>query len=529
MLQTVTAAPVPSRALLPRLTPRRADQLTIVLPALLAAALCAIELGTRSLWLDEGATIAIASQHGAALWRGIAHDGGNMLAYYLLMHAIIGLFGDGSTVIRLPSLIADAATGAIVAALGLRLFADRRVALSAGLLSAVSLPLVFWGQDARGYAWMAALGAGSFLALTAIVQTPAGVRPSRGSVVAFGLTTLLALYVGFDSVLLAAAQAVLVVVLFRNRARLVLGTLAGVAVLCVPLVILAVNRGSSQLFWVPKLSPAVLGQALTTLTSAGFSPNFHRTPTTAAVAGLTGVLLIAALAWAVRHRREHSSLTGLALVVLATWLLVPSVLAVGAALMGEPIELSRAAILLIPALSLLLAWGFWHPSLPRGAGLTLLVAVLALRALQLVPSYGVSPENWSAATNYVLAATRSDPACVAFYPQDGRELFDYYLQASGASASGLTPILPTAAWSRVQVYVERYRSLGTARRAQIASHCTSVWLIASHSGRRYGPLTSQRDYYRYRRLRDDLRHVYGIPKRTGFGYSARVHIFDFSR
>ncbi len=155
--------------------------------------------------------------------------------------------------------------------------------------------------------------------------------------------------------------------------------------------------------------------------------------------------------------------------------------------------------------------------------------MLALRALQLAPSYGVSPENWSAATSHVLTATRSDPACVAFYPQDGREPFDYYLQASGDPATGLIPILPTAAWSRVQVYVERYRSLGTTRRAEIANRCTSVWLIASHSGRRYGPVTSQRDYRRYRRLIKELRAVYGKPKRTGFGYSARVHVFDFTR
>ncbi len=324
------------------MTPRRLDQLTIVLPARLSAVLCAIELGKRSLWLDEGATVGIASQHGAALWHGIAHDGGNMLAYYLLLHLIVGWFGDGSTVIRLPSLIGDAVTAAIVASLGLRLFADRRIALSAGVLSAVSLPLVFWGQDARGYAWMAALGAGSFLALTVIVQRPAGVRAPPGAVVAFGLTTVLGLYVGFDSVLLAGAQALLVLVFFRDRAKLVLGTLAGVAVMCLPLAALAVNRGSSQLFWVPKLSPAVLGQAVTTLTSAGFSPNFHRTSTTAAEVALTGILAIAVAVLAVRHRREHTSLESLALIVLAVWLVVPAVLAVGAALLGEPIELSRA-------------------------------------------------------------------------------------------------------------------------------------------------------------------------------------------
>ena len=94
-----------------------------------------------------------------------------MLGYYALLHVLIGWFGDGAFVIRLPSVIASGAAAGAVALLGLRLF-DRRVALAAGLLTAVSLPLVFWGQDARGYAAMVALVAGSFVAFAAIVDGP---------------------------------------------------------------------------------------------------------------------------------------------------------------------------------------------------------------------------------------------------------------------------------------------------------------------------------------------------------------------
>ena len=85
---------------------RRLDLLCIALPCVLAALLAAYELSSRSLWLDEAASVAIASQHGGALWHAIAHDGGNMLAYYLLMHALIGLFGTGPAAIRVVSVIA---------------------------------------------------------------------------------------------------------------------------------------------------------------------------------------------------------------------------------------------------------------------------------------------------------------------------------------------------------------------------------------------------------------------------------------
>ena len=166
---------------------RRLDLLTVALPAVLALVLAAVELTARSLWIDEAASVAIASQHGSALWHAIAHDGGNMVAFYLLLHVLIGWFGDGEAVIRIPSVIATGASVAAVGVLGLRLF-DRRVALAAALLAAVSLPLVYWGQNARGYALMAAFATGSYLAFAVIVTSAddrralaaGGARPLRG-------------------------------------------------------------------------------------------------------------------------------------------------------------------------------------------------------------------------------------------------------------------------------------------------------------------------------------------------------------
>ena len=129
------------------------------------------ELSTRSLWLDESATVAITAQHGSALWDAIARDGGNMLGYYLMLHVLTGVFGHAPALIRAPSAVGFVGTVAIVCMIAMRLF-DRRAALAAGLLTAVSLPLVFWGQDARGYALMTMFIAASFLALIALIEDP---------------------------------------------------------------------------------------------------------------------------------------------------------------------------------------------------------------------------------------------------------------------------------------------------------------------------------------------------------------------
>src|SRR5579871_4360342 len=111
----------------------RPNLIVYAIPLALGALLCAIELDTRSLWIDEGATFSIASQHGAALWHAVAHDGGNMLLYYLLIHFVISLFGSAAWVLRLVSVLATGATGGLSAALGLRLLGDRRQAVGVGV------------------------------------------------------------------------------------------------------------------------------------------------------------------------------------------------------------------------------------------------------------------------------------------------------------------------------------------------------------------------------------------------------------
>jgi uncharacterized membrane protein len=499
--------------------------LTIALPALLAGGLAAIGLGERSLWLDEGASFAIASQHGAALWRAIAHDGGNMSAYYLLLHAIVGLFGTSLAALRVASVLANAATAAITAALGLRLF-GWRAGLAAGVLLAVGLPFVFWGQDARGYALMVTAASGSFLALAAVLDAAQeSDRVPWGALAAYGLSLLLAVYLSFDAVLVVPAQLAVAAVVRRRALIALIGALVPVAVACVPLLVLATERGSSQLFWVPSPSLSVLGQAALTLTSAGMPPNFHHSQTTVATLAVTVLGLLAALvAGGVSLRRRYPDAPGWEWQLVVAWLLVPAALATAAALAGQPIELARSSILLAPAVALLLAWGLVRSRLPRWAGIGGFAVLVALRALQLGPSYGTSPENWKAAARYVLA--QPGPSCVAFYPQDGRMAFDYYVRSAGdrRAVARLRPVLPSAPWAQVRPYVERYTVPDRRRLAAIVRSCPRLWFIASHQGQRHGPAVSRRNYARYHRFLRELDRSYRRHRERSFGYAAEVRV-----
>jgi mannosyltransferase len=513
---------------------RNPDLIPIAIAGVVGLLLAAIDLGSRSLWFDEGSTFAIVSQHGAALWHGIAHDGGNMLLYYVVMHVVVAWFGDAVWVMRLPSVIANGLTGALVAAMALRLFpANRRLATAAGLLAVVSLPLVYWGQNARGYAWLVTLGVASFLALIAILQTPAERSPSRAAISAYVLSTLAALYIGYDVALLIPAQLVLLLAR-RERARLVIGCLVVTALLSIPLLVLAAQRGSGQLFWVTPLNWQVAGQALLSLFSAAFLPNFHRTATTAPAVIVMAIAVLAGLGLAGRTVLRNREAPPWPLLCVLAWVLVPTLLALIAYAAGEPIELVRVTILELPPLGLLVAWLLLRPQTKPLLGGAAVVVLLALRLLQVIPAYGASPEPWKTVTAYVLKATPAHgTSCVAFYAQDGREAFDYYLLHTTRSRQdpwpNLRPVLPTLPWGSVRSYVEGYATLDTGQRARIAAECPRLWLITSHSGQSGGTQQSRVNLERYQALTSGLERLYPHHSLRTFGWASPIRVLLLSR
>jgi mannosyltransferase len=463
------------------------DVAVVAAPAVLAIVLCLYELSARSLWLDEAATVAIASQHGSALWNAMAHDGGNMLGYYLLLHVVVGFFGDGASVIRLPSVVASGACAGAVSLLALRVF-GRRAAGFAGLLTAASLPLVFWGQNARGYAAMTALVAGSFAALVSMTSHAPDAR-RRGPWIAYVACTALSVYASYVAILALPAQ--LVALAWRRDPlawRRVLSAIAVCAVCWIPLAVLAVTRGSAQLFWIPRPGLTVEKQVALALTSAGFEPNFHPTWAAGVLAILTVVLvLIGALAVLRRPRWGD--------VVVLSWLVVPVGLMWLESLLGQPIFTPRNLLVALPAVALLIGWliaqsRFAWPSL---------VVLIVLRAVVLVPSYGTSPEDWRAATAYVLGSERAGD-CRLFYPQDARMPFAYYAGE---------PVVP---------YIERYEA------PQLPAGCARVWLVVSHQGQPSGPPAVRAHYARYVALRAALGRAYAHERTRRFGYASKIWV-----
>jgi uncharacterized membrane protein len=361
------------------------------------------------------------------------------------------------------------------------------------VLTAVSLPLVFWGQDARGYAPMMALVAGSFAAFVEAVERPR----RRGAWIAYVVLTTLSVYASYVAIFALPAQ--LVALAWRREGwrraawrrgawPRALGAMAACAVCWIPLAVLAATRGSGQLFWIPRPSLTTDKQVVLALTSAAFEPNFRPTWAAAALAILTLALLLIAAARVLRRPRWGT-------MVARSWLVVPVALMWLESLVGQSIFTPRNLLVALPAVALLLGWLLADSRLAWPA----LVVLVALRAVALAPSYGTSPENWRAATHYVLNSRRPGD-CVVFYPQDARMPFAYY------------------AGEPVKPYIERYDT------PSLPVGCARVWLVVSHEGQPTGPATVRAHYARYLALRAALARRYGHQRTRSFGYAGTIWV-----
>jgi mannosyltransferase len=499
----------------------RGARLLAVGPPVLAAALSLYELTGRSLGFDEGATVAIASQHGSALWSAIAHDGGNMAGYYLVIHALIGLFGNGLLVLRLPSALALVATVALIGMIARRLF-DSLVGAVAGVLAAVSLPVVYWAQTARGYAPMVAFVCAGVLAFIALTDPREGDAPGRRPWIAYVAAMTLAMYCSFVAVLVVPAQ-LLVLMPARRRAglRRVGSALAAVLLLGVPLAVLAVRRGSGQLFWVPRPTRMVDTQVLQSLTSAGLQPSFHHTATTYFLMWATVAAVLALSVDVIRRLRRGASPWALGMIL--SWCVVPAALTFAYSLVSQPIFVPRNLLICTPAVAVGLASVISDRRLPRVVTAAVLVAILALRAIPVGHSYAVSPEPWQTVTHDVL--TRARPGdCIAFYPQDGRMAFQYYVGTAAAARRAPRSILPVIPWGVVKPYVEDYATLSPAQITARAGGCRRLWFVSSHEGQANGPPQARANRVQWLRLDAALERVFGSAPVHKYGYASTIHV-----
>ena len=124
-----------------------------------------------SLWGDEAASAMSAQRSIPSLFRMLGHVDAVHGAYYLGLHAWVQVFGASAFSLRLPSAIAVGLTVMAVVVLVRRL-STRRVAVAAGILCAVLPRVTYMGEEARSFAFSAAVAAWLTVLLVAAIQAP---------------------------------------------------------------------------------------------------------------------------------------------------------------------------------------------------------------------------------------------------------------------------------------------------------------------------------------------------------------------
>jgi uncharacterized membrane protein len=191
----------------------RATMIALVGAATVVGAVIRLAV-TRGLSLDEIVTLDRAQRPLGQLITRLAHGGVHPPLHPVLEWSMLRLFGDGDFAARLPSLIAGVALVPAVAWLAVELF-DRRTAVVAGLFASVSPLLVFYSQEASGYALVALFGTLAVIGAVRIAK-----RGTPGDFVLHAAAASLALWSDWSGVLIVAATEIaLAAALVRRRRR----------------------------------------------------------------------------------------------------------------------------------------------------------------------------------------------------------------------------------------------------------------------------------------------------------------------
>jgi mannosyltransferase len=229
-------------------TARDAPLLPTLAVCTLAAGLLRFStLHTQSYWYDEAVTVDILRRSFGGMLSGVAHSESTPPLYYVVAWAWSKLFGTSETGLR--SLSAAVGTATVpVAFAAARTFVGRRSSLVASALVAVSPFLVWYSQEARAYALLVLLAAGSLATLRR--------RPA-----VWALVANLALAAHYFAGFLIAAEAgwLLRHAADRRAAQRAVGAVAMTAAALVPLAVYQA-RYSEHTAWISR-SGSIVGRA----------------------------------------------------------------------------------------------------------------------------------------------------------------------------------------------------------------------------------------------------------------------------
>ncbi len=382
--------------------------LLLVFLTLVAAWLRLSRLGSKSLWLDEGATVALARaswQHFAWVWW---HGEANLQTVYFLMMRAWVHGGLSETWLRLPSALFGIASVPL-----LYLVARRLVPASAALASAALLTFspahVYYSREARSYTLTIFL-----VLLSSYFFVRAVEEGQRNDWVLWTVSGMLAFYSHDFAALVLVAQAFSL--LFRKtppatwRKAIFCGLLMLAAALPGLTYVFRASPENLHFIWMQRATPREVWHL------AGFFGGSGVKVFLALILWIAGLVAIA------RTRRRDSEAFWRGMLIVS-WAVLPTVITALVSL-RHPIFMQRYLIFSLPAMTLLAAVGMTALR-KMYAGVVLVVALCAMSIPAIVKDYQKPREDWRAASNAVLGSAQTGDA-VVFFPFYSRIMLDYY-------------------------------------------------------------------------------------------------------
>jgi mannosyltransferase len=441
--------------------------------AVIAVPLALYDLGKPSFGLDEGSSFAIAYQHGSAFATAVAHDGGNMLLYYTLLHtALTAGLPTSAAAIRSLSVLPFVCLGPVVFEIGRRLRSPL-TGLIAALLVLLNTQIVSTAQSARSYAYVVLFVSLSFLALLLDRQ-----HPSRRYRFLWLGAAILATYCHLLSALFVGAQLMWTLaeptpIAARRRLLPYLGTYLAS---CVPLLWLAHRRGAQQISWIPPLNFAEFRD----LASFLFKGGGYGDPRL--LLGLLTILAcLAGTVHALQGWPQRDQLAEWGRIGVVVWIAVPILLAIVISIV-QPVLYSLYFVEAVPAIAILAADGI----MSLGSGtlkfvpIVLSAALIGLLAYTLVPAYGQSAQNWKGATALILSSGSPHDGIVFLAPE-GWNTVDYYLLSQHDHSSAPTPVFPGRPWALVKNYARDPQVPSRTALECAAKHYRVIWLVIANT------------------------------------------------
>ena len=379
-------------------------------------------LAAKSFWFDEGVSVAIGRldwyNFARILWRREA----NMSLYYLFLRAWLH-FGGSEFRVRTLSVLFAVVSIPVLYFLGKRLF-EARIGLIAAALLAVNAYHIQYSQEARTYPLMLLLCMTSSLFFLRCLADP-----SRGNRLIYILSSGLAVYAHFYSVLVVLAQWLSLSFLDRQQVpHKITKDWRWIALCISPIVAFIATTGTGPLRWVQRPGGKELwGFALDFAGNGGpLLPLAYAASVMAAMLPAWGTLRVRRVPWEEWKYR-----------FLAIWLVFPALLVMVVSL-AKPLFVLRYFISSLPALLLLAACGltrFRRPVVVWPAFLLLLVLPVRGTISGYQRDIDIQRDNWRDTTQYLLEHAQPGDGLMFHVPM-GRMPYEFYHSLSEKPGGG---------------------------------------------------------------------------------------------